>query len=375
MSTISKLRSRGSTLRTKLKPLGDKSRPSVALGNLLTSRAIVIIMIIAAKGCWWVLEQPSTSLMHLHPLFQAMLKLLEGVRKKTIRMSKFGAPTKKPTLLYSSASCWHFSFSRPQCFGWFNKDTQIGVIYSRSAFCTKETNGKNVFFNCSVQFWFRTNGKTIIIWNWNLIKARFGFSGSQATRRLIPWTNSLSQNGWKTDKWWCVTTTPKVRLDAMVEKISKNLNLTQEGFWSFIGYWMHQTIEKIQFWVPFVWVKKKHHIEVEKGTETYSFLSLSQCRLRFGEALSRSRTLHAKRIQRRAKTFLKIARRTTNSYNMDPKVNRAWVKHADLQPIFDFLAGKWFQFPAYKCKMQINNRWIFPNDLQQSQTLNIAVGW
>ena len=61
----------------------------------------MLILIIAAKGCFWVLEQPGTSVMELHPLFQA-LRLLLGVVKKTINTSSFGAPTKKRTLLYSS---------------------------------------------------------------------------------------------------------------------------------------------------------------------------------------------------------------------------------------------------------------------------------
>ena len=105
-------RSRGSTLRTKSRPLGRKDSKAVQLGNLLTARALVLILIIASKGCWWVLEQPSTSLMEYHPLFQAMLRLLSGVVRKTIDMSQYGAPTKKRTFLYSS----HFAWNLKVCF-------------------------------------------------------------------------------------------------------------------------------------------------------------------------------------------------------------------------------------------------------------------
>ena len=62
--------------------------------------------------------------------------------------------------------------------------------------------------------------------------------------------------------------------------------------------------------------------------------------LRFGVALAKCRTLHAKRIQRRAKAFLRSARATTSKFDMRPRVNRAWVNGAKLQPVLDFLAGK-----------------------------------
>lgn len=40
--------------------------------------------------------------MEWHPLFQYMVRLLR-VRSLRFRMSEFGAPTKKPTILYASA--------------------------------------------------------------------------------------------------------------------------------------------------------------------------------------------------------------------------------------------------------------------------------
>lgn len=94
-------RSRGSTMRSRTQPMGDTSRPSVQLGNLLTARTVVLLILAAAKGCWWVCEQPSSSLMERHVLFQRMLHLV-AVRKLRIRMSSYGAPTHKPTILYSS---------------------------------------------------------------------------------------------------------------------------------------------------------------------------------------------------------------------------------------------------------------------------------
>ena len=61
---------------------------------------------------------------------------------------------------------------------------------------------------------------------------------------------------------------------------------------------------------------------------------------RFGEALSKSRSLHAKRNLRRAKRFVRDARRSTRNFDLRPRVNRAWIAGANLQPVLNFLAGK-----------------------------------
>ena len=66
-------------------------------------RALILVLLVAARAGWWVLEQPSTSIMELHPLFQQMLQLLPGVRRKMINMSSYGAPTRKRTILYPSS--------------------------------------------------------------------------------------------------------------------------------------------------------------------------------------------------------------------------------------------------------------------------------
>lgn len=81
--------------------MGDTSKPSVRMGNLLTARTVLLLLVAAAKGCWWVCEQPATSLMEKHVLFQRLLRLV-AVHKLRIRMSDYGAPTPKPTILYSS---------------------------------------------------------------------------------------------------------------------------------------------------------------------------------------------------------------------------------------------------------------------------------
>lgn len=95
-------RSMGSTLRTKKQPLGRPDSIPVQQGNTLCARALVLLLLCSCKGIFWVLEQPGTSLMEFHPVFQALLRLL-SVRRLRFRMSRFGAPTPKPTVLYSSS--------------------------------------------------------------------------------------------------------------------------------------------------------------------------------------------------------------------------------------------------------------------------------
>lgn len=94
------LRSRGSTFRSRENPLGRKDSQACRLGNLLCARALVLVVLAAAKGCFWILEQPQSSCMQWHPLFQKLMAMIP-VRRISIAMSKFGGPTPKRTYLYT----------------------------------------------------------------------------------------------------------------------------------------------------------------------------------------------------------------------------------------------------------------------------------
>ena len=100
-SIIAVLRSRGSTKRSKALPLGDDSAPSVALGNTMVARCALLLFLAAARGIWFVLEQPRGSLLEYHPAMQRVLKLVR-VWRKHVRMGDFAAPTEKGIWLYSS---------------------------------------------------------------------------------------------------------------------------------------------------------------------------------------------------------------------------------------------------------------------------------
>lgn len=99
--------SRGTTLRSFLTPMGNENIPSVALGNLLTSRPggcferarfnffglrtcanfqsfkiffrmVLLIMMIDAMGGIWTLEQPSSSIIWRHHRFQLLVKMYKA---------------------------------------------------------------------------------------------------------------------------------------------------------------------------------------------------------------------------------------------------------------------------------------------------------
>lgn len=131
---VQPLRSRGSTHRSRQNPLGRRDSAAVRLGNLLCCRALVLVVLAAAKGCFWVLEQPGSSTMEYHPLFQRLMRMIH-VRRLSISMSDFGAPTKKHTYLYTGSSYNFWICTKPFSgtpFKWFVRGAypltpQVGV--------------------------------------------------------------------------------------------------------------------------------------------------------------------------------------------------------------------------------------------------------
>jgi len=69
-------------------------------GNVLAARAALLIVLAASKACWWVMEQPSSSVMEDLPIMQYIWGLL-GCYKHKMAMADYGAPTLKKTHLYS----------------------------------------------------------------------------------------------------------------------------------------------------------------------------------------------------------------------------------------------------------------------------------
>ena len=113
------VRSRGSTRRSATSPLGDESAASVRAGNTMCARVALLILLAAAKGVHWVLEQPANSLMERHPAMQAVFGLVR-VWRKSVRMGEFAAATAKPTWLYSGDIFLIWSCSVMPFFGYLS---------------------------------------------------------------------------------------------------------------------------------------------------------------------------------------------------------------------------------------------------------------
>eukprot|EP00969_Alexandrium_andersonii_P314588 13896735-Alexandrium_andersonii.AAC.1 len=58
--------SRGTSARARWRPLGNEDNESVAATNVMVARLILAILILEIKNVWWVLAQPSSSLMQHH---------------------------------------------------------------------------------------------------------------------------------------------------------------------------------------------------------------------------------------------------------------------------------------------------------------------
>ena len=100
--------SRGSTQRSLHNPLGDTAVSSVAQGNCMAARCCLLIMYFTAHKIEWVLEQPASTLFHLHPRFQRLLQLpFMKVYKVWLWMGLYGGSTPKGTVLFSSAAWVH----------------------------------------------------------------------------------------------------------------------------------------------------------------------------------------------------------------------------------------------------------------------------
>ena len=96
-------RSRGSTRRSKACPLGRADSAVVKTVNEMVGRLLIILMVCQSLRVWWLLEQPSSSVMEYLPLFQQFLRMKGvDVRRLYTRMGWFGGPTQKGTFLYSS---------------------------------------------------------------------------------------------------------------------------------------------------------------------------------------------------------------------------------------------------------------------------------
>jgi len=93
---------RGTSKRSLACPYGNAAVQSVQEGNTMVARCVLLLLLLASRGCWWVLEQPQGSLMQEHPALQHLMSVMT-VYRHCIQMCHYGASSKKRTWLYSNA--------------------------------------------------------------------------------------------------------------------------------------------------------------------------------------------------------------------------------------------------------------------------------
>lgn len=98
----------GTSCRDLLTPMGQQDYPSVASGNRMVSRAVLLWLLLICMGAVPILEQPSSSIMNYHDRFQWLFQLLRKYGIAVYRTSFWMAHFKHPTSKRSSAwsTCW-----------------------------------------------------------------------------------------------------------------------------------------------------------------------------------------------------------------------------------------------------------------------------
>ena len=95
-----------STLRSHDCPLGEPGA-ATNIANRMVARCGLLILLVIASGCNWIVEQPSSSLMKLHPTIE-WIKSKEHAMVNSVwhkvdtYMGAFGAKTIKPTQLWGN---------------------------------------------------------------------------------------------------------------------------------------------------------------------------------------------------------------------------------------------------------------------------------
>lgn len=89
---------RATSGRSQLLPLGDEAKPYVREANLMVSRTALLVWLAHGMGLDWVIEQPQSSILHMHPRIQDLNQRTD-VRQAQLALGAFRAETKKPLKL------------------------------------------------------------------------------------------------------------------------------------------------------------------------------------------------------------------------------------------------------------------------------------
>ena len=79
------------------------NRQQVASGNLVTTRSVLLILFAVWRGCVFVLEDPSDSIIAEHPRMKLLCKAVKTVVTHThVAINLYGAGSWKPLNLWSN---------------------------------------------------------------------------------------------------------------------------------------------------------------------------------------------------------------------------------------------------------------------------------
>ena len=277
------LRSSGSTHRSRTRPLGRKDSKSVRDGNVLCARALILIVLAAAKCCFWVLEQPMSSVMEFHPLFQRCVRLL-SMRKLSI-----------------------------------SRGTLVRRLRNEQ-FCTQEWASPHL------------GGVVRVCLGYCAILGLFG-----------KWSPKLFRNAGypKTFNRSSTPQTFKKDVYQQYPPMSLQENPTAQslaGHGCLDDLHAHARQPELEAREMAVqYLNSRGERCVHGGRDLKQSQSYPK---HFGVSLAKVRSAHLKSNRRRAMKFLREARSSTGQFDYRPKVNRAWVTGGDLQSVIDFLSSQ-----------------------------------
>lgn len=94
--------SMGSTKRHFLRPQGQSHLKCTREGNALARRLCYLLELASRKKCFWVVEQPTSSLLFRYRPMRALLRRHKAIQVRT-SLGAFGASTVKPVVLVGTA--------------------------------------------------------------------------------------------------------------------------------------------------------------------------------------------------------------------------------------------------------------------------------
>ena len=92
---------RNQSKRSREDPMGDTSRQDVRDANELASRLAILVLLLTKRGCHWVIEQPGSSFLFLHPDMESALNCVT-VFRWFLWLGNYGHTMPKPTILINN---------------------------------------------------------------------------------------------------------------------------------------------------------------------------------------------------------------------------------------------------------------------------------